>query len=196
MLLSKMSNYSLFIDCTQEYLYLALLSTNKIISSNVIPTKNNLTDLAIEYIKKLLSKKKVILKEIKKIFLIRGPGSFTGVRVGVIISNLFNFINKAKIYVLDSLTFQTLDTNAISIINAKTNLFYISVIKNNKNILKPCIVNKEKVDEIINKNIKLPVFKNYEIFNLEKNLLFHLKNFKPIKNLEPLYLKDPIILKK
>jgi tRNA A37 threonylcarbamoyladenosine modification protein TsaB len=76
---------NLFIDTTQKKCNLAIFN-NKIIDYISILTNNNLTDLVIEEINKLLKKNKINIKNITSLYLTIGPGSFTGVRIGCIIA--------------------------------------------------------------------------------------------------------------
>jgi tRNA A37 threonylcarbamoyladenosine modification protein TsaB len=77
---------NLFIDCTQKNFYLGIFENNSFVDKQIIPTNNNLTDIAIEYIGKLLTKNNLKKTDIKSIYLVLGPGSFTGVRVGILIT--------------------------------------------------------------------------------------------------------------
>ena len=77
----------LFIDTTQNYCNLALIDNkNKLIDSYQELTNNNMTDIVVEKIQALLKKNKVDKSKITAIFLLIGPGSFTGCRVGFIIA--------------------------------------------------------------------------------------------------------------
>jgi tRNA threonylcarbamoyl adenosine modification protein YeaZ len=78
--------FSLFIDTTQEYCNLAILKNQQIIAKQSIKTHNNLTDIVVEHIDELLKLVKLEQKDINRILVVVGPGSFTGVRVGTIIA--------------------------------------------------------------------------------------------------------------
>jgi tRNA threonylcarbamoyl adenosine modification protein YeaZ len=77
---------TLFIDSTQKKLNIALIENKQILDYYSINTNNNLTDVAVEKIMKLLKKNKIKKQQIDKIYLTIGPGSFTGVRVGCLIA--------------------------------------------------------------------------------------------------------------
>jgi tRNA threonylcarbamoyl adenosine modification protein YeaZ len=77
---------SLFIDTTQTYCNLAILNNEVIIKQFTVKTNNNLTEIVVEHIDNLLKQTKLTHHDIKKIFLVIGPGSFTGVRIGVLIA--------------------------------------------------------------------------------------------------------------
>jgi hypothetical protein len=77
--------FNLFIDVTQKKLNMAVFKTPDKLKTLSIPTKNNLTDIAIEYIDCFLKVHRVNKEDIANIYLTSGPGSFTGVRVGCLL---------------------------------------------------------------------------------------------------------------
>jgi tRNA threonylcarbamoyl adenosine modification protein YeaZ len=78
--------FSLFVDTTQDYCNLAILKNAKIVVKSSVRTHNNLTDVVVEHIDSLIEKAKIKQKDIKKILVVIGPGSFTGVRIGTIVA--------------------------------------------------------------------------------------------------------------
>jgi tRNA threonylcarbamoyl adenosine modification protein YeaZ len=181
----------LFIDTTQKKCNFGLYKKDKFIKTFSIDTNNNLTDIAVEYLDKLLTSAKIKKTEIKKIYLTIGPGSFTGVRVGILIAKSFALITKTQIYTIDSLLLQLPKGNGISIIDAR-NKNYIAVYKNSKVVLKPELVTYEQTKEIIKKYKKEQVFNNYEKVDIFLNFLIHFKNFKLNKNIDALYIKPAL----
>jgi lipoprotein signal peptidase len=82
----KSNSINLFIDSTQKKFNICIFQNDKIVEKFSIETNNNLTDIAIEHIDKLLNKIGITSKEINNIYLTVGPGSFTGVRIGNLIA--------------------------------------------------------------------------------------------------------------
>jgi predicted transglutaminase-like protease len=82
---NKNKPINLFIDTTQKHLNICLFQGIEINIRKSIPTNNNLTDVAIEHIRKLLKYAKVQPNQIDNIYITIGPGSFTGDRIGSII---------------------------------------------------------------------------------------------------------------
>jgi tRNA A37 threonylcarbamoyladenosine modification protein TsaB len=78
--------FNLFLDTTQDYCHIAIFDKNRIISKVSIKTNNNLTDLVVEHIDQLIKKSKIKHKDINAIYILNGPGSFTGVKVNTIIA--------------------------------------------------------------------------------------------------------------
>ncbi|MCQ3908599.1 MAG: hypothetical protein MJ200_03515 [Mycoplasmoidaceae bacterium] len=94
---------------------------------------------------------------------------------------------------INSLLLQTIDGNGISVIDAKSNKLYLAVYKNEKEIVKPCLIDKKDLAKF-KKKYKLPLIQD-QTDNMYDNFLKHSKSFKKvqdIKYLEPLYLKKPV----
>ena len=186
----------LFIDTTQNYCNLALIDNkNKLIDSYQELTNNNMTDIVVEKIQALLKKNKVDKSKINAVFLLTGPGSFTGCRVGFIIAMTWVSIYKVKLYIMNSLLFQTSKGSGISIIDAKSNKKFIAIYEKYNEKFSPAIVPNSEVENIISKFNNLNKYENYKNVNFFKKLTEHLKHFEFVenpKNLEPLYLKEPV----
>ncbi len=188
------SHYQLFIDTCNKYCYVAIYSTNKKIDEIKLITNKNVTDLITISIKKIMKINKIEFNKISAIYVNIGPGSFTGEKVGVVICKSWSIIfPKIKIYTIDSLYLQAISLPAISIIDAKSNKYYLAVYDLKKTIIKPCLVDKIMKNQLIKKyknfNYYFENFDNIYDFFLQKKSEFKLTN---VNKLEPLYLKEPI----
>lgn len=186
----------LFIDTTQNYCNLALINNkNQIIDKYQELTNNNMTDLVVEKIDYILKKNKVNKNAIVAIYLLIGPGSFTGCRVGYIIAVTWANIKRIKLYVMNSLLFQTNKGTGISIIDAKSNKKYIAIYNKYQAIIKPEIFFCNQAEDLCKKHKKLKIYSDYKNIDFFERLQQHLLKFKVVKDLdklEPLYLKKPV----
>ena len=94
---------SLFIDTSLSDVSIALLKDNKILSSihNNIPGEHSI--YVTKYIEDLLKKTNISSKEVDEIVVVNGPGSFTGIRIGVTIAKVFAYLTKIRIVSITSL---------------------------------------------------------------------------------------------
>ena len=186
----------LFIDTTQNYCNLALVNDkNQIVDSYQELTDNNMTDIVVEKIQTLLAKNKVNKSKVKAIYLLTGPGSFTGCRVGFIIAMTWASVYKVKLYIMNSLLFQTKKGTGISIIDAKSNKKFIAIYEKYNEEFSPSIVPNFDVENIIKKYNNLNKYEGYMNVDFFEKLIEHLEHFKLVENpdtVEPLYLKEPI----
>ncbi len=187
----------LFIDVCSKYCNLAIIRNNEIVGTHSAATNNNLTDLVVEHIYLLLQKQKIKRSEITSIYLNRGPGSFTGTRVGSVVAKTWaNVKGDFKLYTIDSLRLQA-TPNCISLIDARGNKSYIAVYVKDKVVVEPQMILKA---DIVNFYHQYPELKNREQSNLTANDIFNnlinrLPFFEEVKNineLKPFYIKDAL----
>lgn len=187
-------SYSLFIDTTQNYCNLAILDDqNSIMNKLQILTHNNMTDVVVEKISELLNPTNVDKKDIKNIYLLIGPGSFTGCRVGYIIAESFKSVNNCNILYTNSLLFQLPKGTGISLIDAKSNKFFVAIYDQYKEILSPKLIDANELDSIKKQYSNFEIYLDYQNIDVFKNLLANINNaFIKLPNGEkivPLYIK-------
>lgn len=185
---------TLFIDSTQKKLNIALIENKQILDYYSINTNNNLTDVAVEKIMKLLKKNKIKKQQIDKIYLTIGPGSFTGVRVGCLIAKAWSDIFPIKIYTIDSLKLQV-PYNGISILDARGDKFYTGVFKESQRIGEYKILTMDEINKLSIVN-ELQIYKDYNdnLSNIFDKVLILIDDFveTDASNLSPLYIKQPL----
>jgi tRNA threonylcarbamoyl adenosine modification protein YeaZ len=187
--------FNLFIDTTQQYCMLAILRDKKLLHKIQMHTHNNLTDVVVEHVSKLLNLSKIKLNQIKNIYVAIGPGSFTGVRVATTVVKAIALVHKVNIYTIDSLLLQMPQKHGVSVLDARGNHYFVSVHKNNKCVVKPTMVPDHKLQQFTKKYHTLPVYSLYNHINIFDNLVHHYQDFKLIANIDtltPLYIKKAV----
>ncbi len=157
----------LFIDSSTKNFYLGLHKNNKWVYKHSIPTNNNLTDLAVEEIFKALKDCDASPNDITRIYVVNGPGSFTGIRVSSVISKSLTLLNdKITMYTISSLRLSSCKfDDCVALIDAKSSLYY-------------CL---RKVDgKVIEENSLIP---NNSTFNT-KNIIIDYLNIDIFSNVE------------
>ena len=118
--------------CLQDF-YLGLVSQEKTIfhihKKNLIKKSDELP-LAFS---RLLESLKIQSNQITDIFVTTGPGSFMGVRAGLLFAITFCQITKAKLHTIDSLTFLSAGEKGQYYLDAKSNQsFFLDYPKQSK----------------------------------------------------------------
>ena len=157
----------LILDFTKS-LKIAVIS-KEILIQKELNSKKNISEILIFEIEKFLKKTKVNIKKIKSIYIITGPGSFTGIRSAITFAKSLKLIMKLNIYGLSK----------FQIINSK--------IKINKFNKTRCIFLYFK-----NKQLFSQTFKGYKAINEAR--LINLDKEKLKFNNEITYIYDNILL--
>ncbi len=159
---------NLFIDTCTKYLILALYKNNEIIEYFQMEADNNLSVLLLPKIDELLKKSNLEIKDVDKIYVSNGPGSFTGIRIGVTTAKTIAYgLNKEINTVSELEVLASVDTNKkyiVPLIGARRNYVYTGMYNNNLNI------------EIENKYIDFDEFYNFLSKNYNINDILFVSN--------------------
>ena len=198
---------SLFIDTSLINVSISIIKDGKILSIIEKEIPNMHSVYATKFIKDCLNEAKIDANDIDNILVVNGPGSFTGVRIGVTIAKTYGYLIKKDITPVSSLKSLAISSEhdgiILSIIPANKSNYYASVYdKDNNEIVSPAFMNKEKVLELCNKynpyivGIDTSIIGTYKI-NKQKLDILKIVNYYIDKErvnyykLVPNYLKQP-----
>ncbi len=131
----------LYIDTTTTYLYTGVTEDNRLLKEIKEEYKKDLSSVALKEISGMLDSLNLGIKDIDKIMVVNGPGSFTGIRIGVTIAKTLGYILNKDIITISSLEAMALSSNKdniiVPIIDARRGFVYGSIYdRNNNPILK------------------------------------------------------------
>lgn len=160
----------LFIDTHDELITVALKKDNDIyVKEKVSEFKHSVYTMPL--IIELFNESKTDIKELKKIIVVNGPGSFTGIRIGLSIAKMIAYALNIDINTISSLTAYLIsnDNNKKRKAVIEDNKgYYISAFDENNNVLVkehyskndnlelPCVPKKLIVSKIFNYCENLP----------------------------------------
>lgn len=96
---------SLLIDTSSFVMTLAILEDGKVLASFEEEIRTDMASKIVPTIELLFKNVTFEIENINKIFVVNGPGSFTGVRVGVTVAKTIAWALKKEIVTLSSLEF-------------------------------------------------------------------------------------------
>ncbi len=169
----------LYIDTSSSYLYTAIVEDNKLLSEIREEFGQSLSEIALPKIVSMFKENNLLAKDINKIIVVNGPGSFTGIRIGVTIAKVYAWSLDIPITTITSLEAMAIssrnDKVHIPLINARRGFVFAAIYdENNKQIMKPQHI---KLEALLDEAKKLP---NYEfISNDTFEELEHISNYSP-----------------
>lgn len=126
----------LYIDTTTSYLYTGLVVDGKLLTDIKEDFGKDLSSCALKKISEMLASNQIHPSDIDKIMVVNGPGSFTGIRVGVTIAKTYAYSLKKKIVTISSLESMALSskkesTLKIPLIDARRGYVYGAIYNQN-----------------------------------------------------------------
>jgi tRNA threonylcarbamoyladenosine biosynthesis protein TsaB len=164
----------LFIDTSLSSLILGLVEDNKILSSKFIVLNNDLSINTVPTINELFKDVNMSPNELDKIMVVNGPGSFTGIRIGVTIAKVMAWTLNKEIIPVSSLRAMALSVTGydyiISLIDARRDYYYASIYDiNNNTIMEEQYISKIDLLNNINNLKGSKVLVSNKAFMLDNN---------------------------
>ena len=154
---------SLFLDTSSKKLVVYLVKDKDILYEKELETINDHSKYLVPFIDEALKQNNLSPKDINKIYVVNGPGSFTGTRIGVTVGKVFAY---------------SIDINVIPVSSLKQYIFsednkdyYVSIIKDKGNRVYYGIYDKDYNDIVTDKYNYMNVFTE-DISKLNGNIVF------------------------
>ena len=198
---------SLFIDTSLINVSISIIKDCKILSLIEKEIPNMHSVYATKFIKDCLDEAKIDANDVDNLFVVSGPGSFTGVRIGVTIAKTYGYLIKKDITPVSSLKSLAISSNyegiILAMIPANKSNYYVGVYDKDYNeIVKEQFMDKEKILELCNEynpyilSVDTSIIGTYKI-NKQKLDVLKIINYYMDKEkvnyykLVPNYLKQP-----
>ena len=170
----------LFLDFTAD-MSLTLIGRHSFISKKIKSNKNISEILVIE-IDKIFNKAKINIKKLDTIFVITGPGSFTGIRSALTFAKTIQLTNNTDVRGISKFEYLNLIAKDKNLFDLRTILifhrkmqFFSQNFKGNLSISKPKIINFEENKRILNKRTSI-ICDNNILVNFVEKKYFELIN--------------------
>ena len=191
---------TLFIDTSFSDVSIALIKDKKLLSliHEDIPNKHSV--YTVEFISNIIKNNNLKVEDINEIIVVNGPGSFTGIRIGVTIAKTFAYLRNIKIKEITSLLARALSTSSstyiLSLVDAMHDNYYLGLYDKDYNKIKEEFASKEEILSIIKEyNPKIVTEKDY--YNIEK-IVEYMEKVSSVNphSVNPIYLKKPSAMEK
>ncbi|MDD2409356.1 MAG: tRNA (adenosine(37)-N6)-threonylcarbamoyltransferase complex dimerization subunit type 1 TsaB [Bacilli bacterium] len=187
--------YTLFISTYDFIITIGLLKNNKKISIKEVKSVKSHSVFLIPTIESILKGNNLEINNLNEIIVINGPGSFTGVRLGVIVAKTLAYTLKINIKTITSIDALAISNNILkrTIVSINDNKgVYFAIYESNSRISDIKYLSKNDFD---NKHINESIINN-GVLDVEKITLF-LKDIDTINphNVKPIYVKEIEVLK-
>ena len=198
---------SLFIDTSLTNVSISVLKNDKVLSLIVKEIPNMHSSYVTKFIKDALDQAGIDANDIDNIFVVNGPGSFTGIRIGVTIAKTYGYLIKKDIIPVSSLKSLAISASnrdiIMSVIPANKSNYYVGVYDKEYNeIIPEQFMNKDDILRLCNQynpyvvGVDMSVIGKYKINKQNLDILKIVGYYKDKEKvnyfkLVPNYLKLP-----
>lgn len=157
----------LYVDTSSSYLYAGIVEDDKLLCEVKKEFGTSLSEEALPEIVSLFTKTNLNAKDIDKIIVVNGPGSFTGIRIGITIAKVYAWSLNIPITTISSLEAMMLSSKEnkvkVPMIDARRRYVFGAIYDENNNVvLKPQHI---KMDDI---NVELEKLSDYTIITKDE----------------------------
>lgn len=129
----------LVIDTSSSYVTVSIINNDTILHEFKRKIDNDIASKIMSIINMELTESNINIKDINRIFVVNGPGSFTGVRIGVTIAKTIGWSLNIKVNPISSLelmaTTKTSKKYIVPLIDARRGNVYAGVYDNDLNVI-------------------------------------------------------------
>ena len=191
--------YQLLLDSSNIYLSVGLAKDGKVIDKICYDAWQRQSEMMVTEVDNILKRNNIDKSQLDAVVVGAGPGSYTGVRIGVTIAKTIAYSLKIKLYAKSSLSLlKHPEFPTICVFNARSGRSYFGVYKGKEVLVKDTVLENEKVIDFINNH------PDYELHGDTHQLGLQSDKFDIIDNLaefnkddeidpfrlNPVYLKD------
>ena len=194
----------LYIDTTTSYLYTGIVEDSKLLAEIKEDCNRDLSKCALDKISKMIDSLSLRPTDIDKIIVVNGPGSFTGIRIGVTIAKTFAYSLNKEITTISSLEAMALSSKAgtkyiVPIIDARRGNVYGAIYDDLGNsVLKNQHVSLDSLlaacENLIDDYIIIGSYEDLTTEDYDPDILKIVNTFKDKESINP-HAVNPIYLK-
>lgn len=140
---------SLFLNTSVDFLSVAIVKDGVVLDSFYTKLNNDLSKITLSVIDDMLNRLSISKRDIERIVCVNGPGSFTGLRIGVTIAKVWAYSLNIDIVGVSSLYVLATGVEGdyiVPIIDARRGYVYAGIYDKNYNVvMKDCYISLEEL---------------------------------------------------
>ncbi|MBQ1299776.1 MAG: tRNA (adenosine(37)-N6)-threonylcarbamoyltransferase complex dimerization subunit type 1 TsaB, partial [Erysipelotrichaceae bacterium] len=141
--------YTVGVDTSHQFLLLALLKDDKLVEGVQLDCFKHQSEYLIPEISKLLERHGLEASDIDSFVVAQGPGSYTGVRIGMTMAKVLGSLMNKDVYTLSTLQLYAGVEDCYVIMDARARRVYVGRYKDGKPLMEDTIYTNDRMKEII-----------------------------------------------
>ena len=147
--------YTIGIDTSHHFLLLVLMDENKVVDYIQDECPKLQSEYIIVELDNLLKRNDISLTTVKDIVVTIGPGSYTGVRIGLTVAKILGSIVGKTVYTLSTLQLYAGVDNALVLMDARANRCYVGRYSGGTALVEDTVLTNDEIRKLLNENITL-----------------------------------------
>ena len=193
--------YQLILDTSSKYLVVGLAKEEELIAVIQYEAWQRQSEVAMQEIEKILKENNVDIKDVNKVIVSKGPGSYTGIRIALTIAKVLGLVRNVDVITLSSLEiFIKPKGKYISLLDARSKRAYIGVYEDGLEVMKECVLTLDEIKEYVSLHQDYKLVGEVRVLGLQEkdeNIALNMLEISKLKekvsdinSLVPTYLKD------
>ncbi|MBQ1757255.1 MAG: tRNA (adenosine(37)-N6)-threonylcarbamoyltransferase complex dimerization subunit type 1 TsaB [Erysipelotrichaceae bacterium] len=141
--------YTVGVDTSHQFLLLALLKDDKLVEGVQLDCFKHQSEYLIPEISKLLERHGLEASDIDSFVVAQGPGSYTGVRIGMTMAKVLGSLMNRDVYTLSTLQLYAGLEDCYVIMDARAKRVYVGRYTDGKPLMEDTIYTNDRMKEII-----------------------------------------------
>ena len=141
--------YTVGVDTSHQFLLLALLKDDRLVEGIQLDCFKHQSEYLIPEISKLLDRHGFEASDIDSFVVAQGPGSYTGVRIGMTMAKVLGSLMNRDVYTLSTLQLYAGLEDCYVIMDARAKRVYVGRYKDGKPLMEDTIYTNDRMKEII-----------------------------------------------
>lgn len=179
--------YKLFVDTHSDLITLAIIKDNKVVIKE-IKSNNGHAEVLIPSFEILLKENNITIDDIREIIAVNGPGSFTGIRIGLSLVKTLSYTKNIPVKLISSLecflVSSDVEENKVSYLEDARGAYINAFDKDNNSLMEEVYL--EDYEDVISK---------YKIVENKIDILKVIEYSKRIKVVNPHLIKANYVKK-
>lgn len=142
-----------YIDTSTNYLYTGIVKDDNLLIERKLNLSHDLSTFAIDEVDKMFKEANFDVKDIDKIIVVSGPGSFTGIRIGMTLAKVYAYCLNKEITAITSLEAmkESIKFNGLIVpmIDARRGYVYAGIYDGDKEVIPNQHISLDKLKLIL-----------------------------------------------
>ena len=193
-----------YIDTSTNYLYTGIVKNDNLLIERKLNLSHDLSTFAIDEVDKMFKEINFDVKNIDKIIVVSGPGSFTGIRIGMTLAKVYAYCFNKEITTITSLEAMKESINfnglIVPMIDARRGYVYAGIYDGEKEVIPNQHISLDKLKLILSGLeqecvfVSNDLFKDIETVKYNPNILKIVLKYKNKESVNP-HLVEPTYFK-